>query len=158
MKTNVFDTIKVYQFYLNNELYAYTMTKEYKSMFLSQRNQKVFDVIVVEMDELELGAFMSRYPNKKLCKIVINETLNEYLTVIGTNEESFNVTDRADKIEEYISQTYKEIELIPLKKKYKKAINSISKIFFLTDAGGDRHYVSTINQLAIFTELAKKTL
>ncbi len=86
--------MKIYKIYKNNELYAWTAEKDFKDLFLLQRNQKIFTVKKVNYDEstakdsIEEKLFMNKYSSKKLVKDVLSEDVNNFYDVVATIEET----------------------------------------------------------------------
>ena len=162
-------TYKVYIFFLKhddgssiyniNELYAFTINKEYKNKFLYQRNKKCFFVKKVKMDETQYGAFSANYHDKMLWDYPINTSLNEYESIISTSCEDDILTSRSYEIDRKMDELFKELVLQSnLKKKYTESIQYLCTTYILVkDKDNKKESISTFNLLFLFMEIFQNT-
>lgn len=141
----------MYRFYLKKtkELYAYTITKEYKKKFLMGRNPNCFIVHKSKIQDIDFMIFDNDHQDKKLIPIIINSNPKDYMEIIGTQGEEirmFNEIEEIYTIEEYMRHS---LEHSPLNKKYLKALYDI--VFF------SKEQKPMINSLALFAAIFKDT-
>lgn len=157
--------MKVYLYYLKNKLYAFTTNKVYKSDFEYQRNMECFTKRVETMDSTLFQAFSYKEKNKMMIEIPLSDSTDEYFMIIGTPEEEIKLDQTVSDMDKEFSDILKYLKQIPFKKKYKKAIKSLSVISELRKISpklpeSDEEEIEnlyTINFLSLFYNLFKDT-
>lgn len=157
--------MKVYLYYLKNKLYAFTTNKVYKSDFEYQRNMECFTKRVETMDSALFQAFSYKEKNKMMIEIPLSDSTDEYFMIIGTQEEEIILDQTVSDMDKEFSDILKYLKQIPFKKKYKKAIKSLSVISELRKISpklpeSDEEEIEnlyTINFLSLFYNLFKDT-
>lgn len=152
---------KVYLFYLisTGELYAFTINKNYKDKFLSQRNPKCFKLKRMKMSTIQYKVFSNKYNLKMMEEIPLNSSLEDYLMIVSTREEEYKMMEEGNRIDiimETASKVLTNIENI--KPKYKKSIEYISNTTYLKSKNdGTKDLLSRINLLFLFSKLFRNT-
>lgn len=157
--------MKVYLYYINNDLYAFTTNKAYKSDFEFQRNMECFTKRVEHMDEPLFRALSYKEKDKMMIEIPLSDNTEEYFIIIGTQQEETILDQKVSEMDKEFSGILKYLKEIPFKKKYKKAINSLSIISELRKVSpklpdsDEIQYENlyTINFLSLFYNLFKNT-
>ena len=141
----------MYRFYLKKtkELYAYTITKEYKKRFLNERNPDNFYLITSNVPDIEFMVFDNANQSSKLIPIVLNSDKGEYMEIIGTQAEEERMFWEIETIYNIIDYFRTSFTDFPFKKKYIYPLNTINSF--------DTDFKPRINSLALFSYLFKNT-
>jgi len=151
---------RIYQYYLDGVLYAYTDNKKYKKMFESTRNMKLFRKDVYEYNDKEdLDIAINGLPaNYKLIEDVLTDGTAEAYTIICTIKESAqldDITTNLYNIRDYAYHVGVNYESYPSvigngsNEKYLKKISKLMKKLDMLNA--------EVNTLKLFYNLNKKT-
>ena len=91
--------MKVYLFYLKEdprELYAFTLDKEYKNRFMSERNMNLFYMKKEHMEKNICMVFMNKNKSKQIVRDVLNDGKTDY-EILCTVEESTKLSESCGK-------------------------------------------------------------
>lgn len=151
------DEYKVYIYYIDNRLYAWTIRKEDRDFFESQRNMKVFIRKKKRMEPIVFRGFMVKYKDHQILEIPLESDGCTYL-IRGTYAEDTELSLKSDEILktlDYLDLYFQKIikrDILP--DKYEKSIRTL--LSFQTIAKNkDREF--RINSLSLFYNLFKFT-
>lgn len=156
--------MKVYVYYIENDMYAFTINKQYKSDFEYQRNTKCFSICTLRMSENMYKAFMYKHRNHMLIEIPLSDETEDYFNVIGTQYEETMLDVGISDLDNEFSDIVKYLSNIPLKDKYMSAIHSVSVVSELkkihstnTLSPIEYEHRSKVNILRLFYKLFSST-
>ena len=141
----------IYVFYLKKtkEVYAFTLSKELKDNFLSQRNPNCFIAKKQKMYTPVMQAFMQTHKDCMLGDFPY-ESDSGVSNITATYKEEFLLTQEVDEMEKDVEKIEKIFRKYPLKEKYQK---SIERLIQIDDGDGNL----TINTLSLFVDLHRNT-
>ena len=90
--------MKVFMYYLDGELYAFTTNKGLRDKFEKERSMKVLHKKEKKMDRVELGEFMNTYKNKMLVSSPYETVHNVIVNLVVTYEEDEKFSNHIDKL------------------------------------------------------------
>ena len=143
--------MKVYVYYLNNELYAWTFDKEIGENFESQRCMKVFKKVILKMDDNKSSVFSYNFRVNQITYDNLFDGTND-IKIWCTIEESNQLSESVEYVYNTVSSIYMRADLYPLKEKYCNFIMSVTEI--IND--GPDHYV--IDTYKLFYDLFRYSL
>lgn len=150
------DEITIYIYILKEDVksgvYGYTVLKEYAKLFESQRNMKLFIRKREKIDKYQLMMFMNNKKVKQICKDYLFDGKQD-IEIMATIEESEKLSESCYYINNEIEAIVKELKQYPLKDKYLKVINELTKS--LTKKDSDRFL--NIDTFRLFYHLFKNT-
>lgn len=149
---------KIWKFYLKDkpdEVYAYTIVKEIKDAFMSQRNMDKLRIEKSVVDEFEFGMFTNKHRGAMLSMVPIGIGIfGQAMNVALTYDEEDELNELGHKLDDEMEQIFRTLVEYPIKDKYRESID-----YLLTTAvnkrmsNGDSILVSTFNMVAGMTEL-----
>ena len=149
---------KIWKFYLKDkpdEVYAYTIVKEIKDAFMSQRNMDKLRIEKDVVDEFEFGMFTNKHRGAMLSMVPIGIGIfGQVMNVALTYDEEDELNELGHKLDDEMEQIFRTLVEYPIKDKYRESID-----YLLTTAvnkrmsNGDSMLVSTFNMIAGMTEL-----
>ena len=149
---------KIWKFYLKDkpdEVYAYTIVKEIKDAFMSQRNMDKLRIEKDVVDEFEFGMFTNKHRGAMLSMVPIGIGIfGQVMNVALTYDEEDELNELGHKLDDEMEQIFRTLVEYPIKDKYRESID-----YLLTTAvnkrmsNGDSMLVSTFNMVAGMTEL-----
>lgn len=147
---------KVYLFYIKKtkELYAYTLDKELKNIFLSQRNPNVFKVITEELEDVEYQAFSYKEKSSKLIKDYLYDGEKDY-EIVTTVRESDILSDSCSEVQTNLENLRKELQAVPWNKNYLNTIIELTELITYRDKNNPN--ILPINTFRLFYHLFKTT-
>ena len=159
------DIIKVYAIYLINQtesndklrLYAYTTEKDIKDAFLKQRRKDSFIVKKIKMDDIEYSVFANQYQLKKLSEYPVEISFDQHIMMYMTDDEMNTISWMFDEIEHSMDMIKREFMKLPLKNKYRKAIEYFSNRGYYKKVNGIIEERSRANTLLAMMELFEGT-
>ena len=147
--------MKVYLFYLKEdprELYAFTLDKEYKNRFMSERNMNLFYMKKEHMEKNICMVFMNKNKSKQIVRDVLNDGKTDY-EILCTVEESTKLSESCEYIEFTCGAIKELIHNYSLKKKYLKSILALTDVI----KNQNTNPTLQINTFKLFYELFKNT-
>lgn len=151
------DEYKVYLYYINNKLYAWTIRKEDRDYFESQRNMKVFKRKKKVMEPIVFRGFMVKYKDQMILDIPLESNGNTYL-IRGTYAEDTKMSLQIDDILrelDYLDLYFQKVfskDVLP--DKYQKAIQMLLS-YQTTAKNKEKEF--KVNSLSLFYDLFKYT-
>jgi len=153
--------MKIYKYYYDNSLYAYTDNKKYKDMFELVRNMKIFrkQIDVYDTKE-ELETELNGLPaNNKLIMDVLTDGNNSSYEVVCTIIESARLDDITSRLYDietaayHVGVNYKDYSLVynSNNDEYLMKIRKLLKKIIPKDTSPE------VNTLKLFYTLNKKT-
>ena len=151
--------MKVYLIYYKKELYAFTTVKDMYKKFMSQRNPKCFIAIKKDITEKEFKSFSYIYQTQMLTEIPLSISVSDYTFIVATYSESEKLNYEADQLDIKMSDIYIHLCMqTNIKNKYIKSIKYLTQTnFYVPNKDDTKDSISTMNQLALFSNLFKNT-
>lgn len=155
------DIVKVYAIYLISKsesndkmrLYAYTTEKDIKDAFLKQRCKNSFIVKKIKMDDIEYSIFANNHQLKKLSEYPVEISFDQHIMLYATADEMNAISWMFDGIEHDMDKIKREFMKLPLKNKYKKAIEYFTSRGYKKKIDGKNEEFSRANTLLAMIEL-----
>lgn len=145
--------MKVYIYYKDKSVYAYTNNKNLKNEFEQQRNLSMFQKKVINMNKEEYDKFHNNLYNNELLKISYTDCNDDYY-IISTNHEERLVMEFSDNIIKEIEDLTYEVEKCNLKNKYLKSFKYLLEIVEVRN----KELTYLINDMYLFTILFGDTM
>lgn len=151
------DEYKVFLYYLDGKLYAWTIRKEDKEFFESQRNMKLFKRKKKILEPVVFRSFMSQYKDQQILDIPLESNGKTYL-IRGTYAEDTKMTLEIEdilKALEHLDLYFLKVfnkDLLP--EKYEKAVKVLLS-YQSSVKNKEREF--HVNSLSIFYDLFKFT-
>ena len=143
--------MKVFMYYLDGELYAFTTDKGLRDKFEKERSMKVLHKKEKKMDRVELGEFMNAYKNKMLVNSPYETVHNVIVTLAVTYEEDEKFSNHIDKIYNLSEFLERRIKRFTFNEKTEK---KLTEMILISDK--DRESLN-IDCFELFFQLFKHT-
>ena len=148
--------MKVYLYFLKsdvNNVYAYTLDKEFSKRFEKERNMDTFIKKKCQMNDYECMSFQAKNNFARLQPDNLSDG-NDDFSILMTTYESTALDESCTYILSTIDSLLPKIREYPLKNKYLKTIAEItSKIIMVEDNQKPTLQVLNINTLKLFCHL-----
>ena len=143
--------MKVFMYYLDGELYAFTTNKDLRDKFEKERSMHVLHKKEKKMDRVELGEFMNAYKNKMLVNSPYETVHNVIVNLVVTYEEDEKFSDHIDKLYTLSEGLERRITNFKFNEKTEKKLKEMVRI-----ADRDRDSLN-IDCFELFFQLFKNT-
>lgn len=143
--------MKVFMYYLDGELYAFTTNKDLRDKFEKERSMQVLHKKEKKMDRVELGEFMNAYKNKMLVSSPYETVHNVIVNLVVTYEEDEKFSNHIDKLYTLSDGLERRIANFKFNEKTEKKLKEMIRI-----ADRDRDSLN-IDCFELFFQLFKHT-
>lgn len=147
--------MKVYLLYLlsKNRLYAISDNKKIIKQFLSERNHKLFNLVMKSGDKEDMLKILNEYKLLKLGDIPLEDSNGDY-NIIGTLEEDNLLSHVCERMAESCQQLKLHFtQNVPFKNEYKSLLDDLTSV----TKNLNNHPIIQINSIKLFYYLFKET-
>ena len=144
--------MKIYLYYLNDRLYAYTDDKSIHQSFCNQRGMSKIDIVKTKIKKKELKEFESFNNELKLYETNIHDG-KEYFNIITNIAEEIQVDNFINQLDDKMQSIMNNASRYNLIDTYKDTIKYLTDIVVKEYVGDTIVPLYSVNMISIYIKL-----